>query len=200
MTAKQPNDYTVLELKELLRERNLPSSGNKSELVTRLTSFDPNVWSSLDEERIRQAQDLDRSVGGNGSLQDGVPGEENGRHIQDGEIHNVASNVPLSENDLIRRENKFLKRERALLQRELEITRQQSTESRGSARSSVREGRPTGNENIRVIRDLLSEFDGSEGMFWKWEQQIRLLKITYALDDGATRILMSSKLKGRALE
>lgn len=56
------------------------------------------------------------------------------------------------------------------------------------------------NESVRAIRDLLNEFDGSGGTFWQWEQQVQLLRVTYTLDDAAARILISSKLKGRASE
>lgn len=97
----------------------------------------------------------------------------------------------------------MLRRERALLQRELKIARRESTEDHGTSRITSSGGRhnvPPTSENVRAIRDLLSEFDGSEGTFWKWEQQIQLLRVSYALDDAATRILISSKLKGRAFE
>ncbi|CAK9796366.1 hypothetical protein ANTQUA_LOCUS759 [Anthophora quadrimaculata] len=41
------NNYTMFELKEFLRARNLPTSGSKAELITRLEQFDGNIWKNL---------------------------------------------------------------------------------------------------------------------------------------------------------
>ncbi|KMQ87578.1 hypothetical protein RF55_13099 [Lasius niger] len=200
--AKQPNDYTVVELKDILREKNLSTVGNKSELINRLTDYNPEIWTTLDGSKTQQQHGIDRTIidEDHGS-RDTAAGEDDGRHLQD---NNTLPENFFIENNLIRRENELLRRERALLQRELEIARQEYNEDRRTPRTSSsgeRRSGPSANENVRAIRDLLSEFDGGEGTFWKWEQQIRLLRISYALDDAATRILIfSSKLKGCAFE
>ncbi|KYN21745.1 hypothetical protein ALC57_05879 [Trachymyrmex cornetzi] len=38
-----------------------------------------------------------------------------------------------------------------------------------------------------------------ENTFWKWKQQLELLRNSYQLDDNSARVLISSRLKGRAL-
>ncbi|CAK9796365.1 Retrotransposon-derived protein PEG10 [Anthophora quadrimaculata] len=44
----------------------------------------------------------------------------------------------------------------------------------------------------------MCDFEGSDDTFWKWEQQVELLRTTYQLNENALRVLISSKLKGRA--
>ncbi|XP_011859156.1 PREDICTED: uncharacterized protein K02A2.6-like [Vollenhovia emeryi] len=52
---------------------------------------------------------------------------------------------------------------------------------------------------IRNLKELVPEFDASENTFWRWKNQVELIRNTYRLEDDATRILISSRLKGRAL-
>lgn len=52
---------------------------------------------------------------------------------------------------------------------------------------------------IRAISGLLSEFCGDD-TFWKWERQINYLRNSYGLNDSATKMLISSRLKGKAYE
>lgn len=54
--------------------------------------------------------------------------------------------------------------------------------------------------NVRNIKDLLCDFNGTDNEFWKWKQQVELLRNSYSLEDSATRVLISSKLKGKALD
>ncbi|GAB1869223.1 SAP domain-containing protein [Camponotus japonicus] len=197
--AKQPSDYTLAEIKDILREKKLSMIGNKAELINRLTNSDSEIWTTLDGLRSRQRHGVidcpidERHGSRDATAEDECQARHNDASVED----------PLIENDLIRRENELLRRERALLQRELEIMRRENAESRGAPctnTSEERRGSPPTSENVRAIRDLLSDFDGGEGTFWRWERQIQLLRTTYALDDAATRILISSKLKGRASE
>lgn len=199
--AKQPSDYTLAEIKDILREKKLSTIGNKAELINRLTNSDSEIWTTLDGLRARQRHGvIDCPIDERHGSRDAAADEEDECQAR----HNDASvEDPLIENDLIRRENELLRRERALLQRELEIMRRENAESRGAPcanSSGERRGSPPTSENVRAIRDLLSDFDGGEGTFWRWERQIQLLRTPYALDDAATRILISSKLKGRASE
>lgn len=46
--------------------------------------------------------------------------------------------------------------------------------------------------------ELVRFFDESAGTFRKWEQQVRLLCLTYQLDDDRAKLLVSNKLKGKA--
>lgn len=198
--AKQPNDYMVVELKDILRGKNLSTIGNKTELIARLTDYDPKIWTTLDESRTQQRHSIDCAIDEDHGSRDAAAGEDDRCHLHN---NNATPEDSSTENNLIRRENELLRRERALLQRELEVARQERHENRGTPRTSSsgeRRSGPPANENVRAIRDLLSEFDGGKGTFWKWEQQIRLLRISYALDDAAARVLISTKLKGRAFE
>ena len=53
--------------------------------------------------------------------------------------------------------------------------------------------------NIRSLKDLMSDFDGDGKLFTTWKQQFVLLKNSYRLDHETAQVLMSTKLKGRAL-
>ncbi|KYN02350.1 hypothetical protein ALC62_06832 [Cyphomyrmex costatus] len=53
--------------------------------------------------------------------------------------------------------------------------------------------------NVRHLKDLLPEFRAADNTFWKWKQQLELLRNSYRLDDNSARVLISSRLKGRAL-
>lgn len=50
------------------------------------------------------------------------------------------------------------------------------------------------------MKELLSDFDGSNVSFKKWQKQFRLLCTMYRLDDDHARLLMSTKLRGQALQ
>ena len=52
---------------------------------------------------------------------------------------------------------------------------------------------------IRGIKEFLCEFDGSDNIFLNWKQQLELLMRVYNLDDNSTKVLISSRLKGRTL-
>lgn len=109
-------------------------------------------------------------------------------------------------NTQTQRELELLKRENMLMQREL-LRREQmqprepsaSPASAGNTDSSDGQTTASATLSIRAIGDLLSDFDGRDNTFWKWEQQINLLRATYHLDNNATRVLISSRLRGRAV-
>jgi len=50
------------------------------------------------------------------------------------------------------------------------------------------------------VSELLSEFDGSEGLYQNWEKQLRLLKLIYQLDENNAKMLLGLRLKGKALK
>lgn len=54
--------------------------------------------------------------------------------------------------------------------------------------------------SIKAIGDLLSEFNGTDRDFGEWERQVKLLCYTYELDDNMTKILIGSKLRGKAVQ
>jgi len=85
------------------------------------------------------------------------------------------------------------------LERELQVAERENRLLRNVA--SDRENRPEVHSKISVkaVSELLSEFDGSEGLYQNWEKQLRLLKLTYQLDENNAKVL-GLRLKGKALE
>nr|XP_012225735.1 PREDICTED: uncharacterized protein LOC105674166 [Linepithema humile] len=90
---------------------------------------------------------------------------------------------------LVQRERELIERERQLLQREREMARSVSASSNAASASG----------GVRNLKDLLPEFDATENTFWRWKHQLELLRNSYQLDDNSARILISSRLRGRAL-
>lgn len=50
------------------------------------------------------------------------------------------------------------------------------------------------------MTELLSEYTGSGEEFGRWRAQINLLRTTYELDSHAAKILVGSKLEGKAFD
>ncbi|XP_076392691.1 uncharacterized protein LOC143265294 [Megachile rotundata] len=180
-------EFTMNELKKYLRARNLPVSGSKSELILRLEEFDRNIWDILAAERVAREEELKR-----------IEEKENMQSLQADRERLSESGAQEIENmrrecDLLRRELELLRREQLLRARAMASPMGVESVTGGTNRNAL-----SANMSIRAIGDLLIDFDGCDGTFWKWEQQLRLLRETYELDDKATRILVSSKLKGRA--
>ncbi|KAK2574859.1 hypothetical protein KPH14_013028, partial [Odynerus spinipes] len=97
------------------------------------------------------------------------------------------------------REIDFMRREADLLRRELELARRENEMLRNSPQL-VSDTRDRPNISIKAIGDLLSDFDGTAHTFPIWETQVRLLRTTYNLDDDTSKILVGTKLRGRALQ
>jgi len=51
-----------------------------------------------------------------------------------------------------------------------------------------------------IIADLLDHFSRDTGGYDNWEQQLMLLRKMYELTENYTRILINTRLKGKALE
>jgi len=56
MTSLEGKDFTVAELKDALRERKLATGGTKAELIVRLVTADPNVWTTMSEKRSQTSR------------------------------------------------------------------------------------------------------------------------------------------------
>ena len=70
-------------------------------------------------------------------------------------------------------------------------TPEQSTNGRASISTKV---------NMTMLADLLSPFSGNAEKNETWERQVMFLKQTYNLEDEILRILIGTRLKGRAME
>lgn len=178
------DSFTVVQLKELLRQRNLPTSGSKAELVMRLNTADPEgTWKlpPVEEEEVTEeevtANDAMMSVGYYYCADSGV------------------TLSPRQTEQLLRREIELLRREQDLRERELQFIRRENEVLRRTPIPSV----SPRNKDVKYVIGLAEDFDGSKNSFWKWEKQIRLLVATYDLDEISARMLVGLKLKSGAL-
>lgn len=201
------NEFTVIELKEALRGRGLATGGTKVELIRRLNDCDPGVWSELMALRGAANVDVVGSVA-RGAGRAVVGGEGIDGPSVDGAASAGPTEVCMSaataeagvdggamqELMLLRRERELWEREQRLLRMELEALRNSPT-----MRSATASGDSGSLGGARNLKELLPEFSGTENDFWRWRQQLRLLKDSYHLDENSTRVLISSRLRGRAL-
>ncbi|XP_011859315.1 PREDICTED: uncharacterized protein LOC105556813 [Vollenhovia emeryi] len=102
--------------------------------------------------------------------------------------------------DIAQFENRYrdmqLEFENELLRREIDITRRKNEQLRRSTPPPMEE--IPRRENISAMLELVEFFDGTAGMFRRWEQQIRQLCVAYRLDDDRAKLLVGNKLKGKA--
>lgn len=187
-SAKDPYKFKIITLKEILRRRNLSTFGSKKDLIGRLLENDPTDQWMIEATEVQ---------GGSSNYNTETTMEE------DGETGNLAAGGPSansSTHGLNERELGLVYRERDLLARELALARRENEMLRQNPRPQEREQSSTRQANINTIRELLSEFDGNNADFRRWKEQFQLVCTTYQLDDDAARLLMSTKLKGRALQ
>ncbi|KMQ86625.1 hypothetical protein RF55_14343 [Lasius niger] len=176
------NTFTVVELKERLKSRGLPTTGTKTELIARLMEADPtNSWMAEEDERARSCDD---------------------------EIETREDALRRREIEFYKREKELAERELELARREILMLREQQRRDSvngGAEPAAVNVGgemipRMQPRMNLTTIGDLLSDFDGVSGDFDTWEKQVRFVKETYHLGDDYAKILIGTKLKKRAFE
>lgn len=183
-----PSKYKVAQLKELLQKKQMSTQGTKIELLARLQEADPEGdW----------MQDIES--GEASGLQPSVTEYEVSHTTRPQENRDDAG----PEVSDVQRELEYMRRERALMEREMRLLERENRMLRGSSVS--REGTIPGTEmparvNIKAVSELLSEFNGSEGVFRNWEKQAKLLIATYQLDDKSAKIMLGMRLKDKALE
>lgn len=194
--------FSVEELKEKLRELGIKTSGNKAELINRLMQADPSGgWTKNSENRTVVAQEDE---------------------IMDSPIEGASERMILQkELEISRREQELIRKELELAQREIDLLRgiQQlnvnnqgealeknqriNTSARAAGMSSVHGGNDietSSRLNITSIIELLGNFDGRSDMYETWERQVIFLKNTYKLTDDVAKVMIGSRLKGKALE
>lgn len=186
---KTPNDFTVHELKEILRDMDLSTKGSKTELIARIMDGDPTG-----EWMLR------------------VPGEREGGRIENLESANRpranSDNPELlrREIELCRREKEVMERELLVAQREIESLRRSQNANnggRGSASDAASRSPAISHEpamNVNAIAGLLGYFEGDGNMFEAWEKRIKSLRDAYGMTDDLVRIMIGSRLKGKAQE
>lgn len=184
MSAQDPASFTVNQLREKLRELNLPMAGNKSELLKRLYEADPTGdWAGKMPETLG-------------------PSATSREDRDESDIEAGASAAHRKEIDMYRRERELTERELQIMRREIELLRE--TQQLNVTNRGVIEGESVSctvaKASISAIADLLSPFDGSIGNYENWEMQLKLLKKTYRLSDDYVKILIGMRLKGKASE
>lgn len=180
------NDFTELEPKEAFCERGLTTSGLKTEFIQWLESDDEwEVWQEPGTARQRNVQRATDLI----NFEDVSRPTYEGRTVEE-------------ERDDAMRELVFLRQERKDWKRELQLLRQELAILKNSLAMTSATGDSCNNSmsrGVKELKKLLPEFDGTNDTLWKWRDQLLLLRQTYQLSESSTRILISSRLKGRAL-
>jgi len=178
MSTRHASDLTVVELKEELRKLGLPGAGCKNELIMRLNESSPSgVWT----EKRSEVQTI----------------EDTGEVASEESIHETEERSETQPRD-----TRVLELELAILKREIELLkiRSQTASCAPDTRVSTETRLAQPKINIGAMAELLATFDGTTGDFVTWQNQLRLLKRTYRLDDEHARILIGMRLRGKALE
>lgn len=204
---------TKPELQALLKEKGLPTTGNKNKLMQRLLDHISNAENTQNVGRVSNSRN---SFGSNGEIMhaaDEVPNhisdaDDEHNHISNsGNIHNhiservdIAMNRNVFENMAIERE--MLRREHALMQRErrlldIERSMMQSTQAASSPNVTSSRGK---HFTVREIVDTLPEFDpiGKNNSATQFISRIRDLNSVYDWDDRLLLFAAQSKLRGYA--
>lgn len=184
------NNYTVLQLKEVLRGNKLSTVGNKNELIVRVQE------AHLEGELVRESESVVASENGHEDevIEQEIPLAMPGQNIQ-----NASDGV---QNDLLR-ELEYMRREQLLMEREVRVLERENQLLRGASTSQHKESPVTempSKINIKAISEILDEFNGSPGFDRNWKKRARLLISTYHLDDKSTKIMLGMRLKEKALE
>ena len=165
--------FTVLQLKEVLRQLGLSLKGNKQELLKRLFEYDPaGTW-----------QLMAKNIPAEGNLAAGTSTEMDGIATQQQSKENLEART--EEETLREKELEIMRRERDLMRRELEILRQErgdaeNTRLIASSSTNVSQGTTTRSQlQPKALSELLSEFSGSGDTFPVWRRQFDLIRATY---------------------
>jgi len=183
-------DFTVNQLRDLLRKFELGGSGTKAELIARLdAAFSREKWLAAMQKKMTEDAEDSANVAENAPL------------ITPTSCPEVLSNnqtCPLqNESALLTRELEFMRRERELMQRELDLARRENELLRNTPRSEA-SARTSSNVTLKSICDYLCEFHGTEDTFVIWEREVKKLRTIYNLDDNSTKLLIGAKVKSRA--
>ena len=229
MPPKQVTDPTVFRvvmLKELLKKKGISVTGTKTELIARLDEADPTrEWM---KEIDYDSENLDLNDAGGAGSGSGLSNEEvellrrekevaerelrslqqqllasRGNNTQSLNDVRVAQGTDKTE-ELMRQKMELYRREKEVAELELSVMRQQlqnlrSTNNTGNLEtSSVQNTRDR--VNLSELKELINIFDGSDGEYANWEKQIKYVKSTYNLSEEKTKVVLSARLKGKALE
>ncbi|KYN10221.1 hypothetical protein ALC57_17652 [Trachymyrmex cornetzi] len=177
-----PNTLTVAQLKDILIQ--YKQYGRKAELIARMQKVDPTEGWILEATLQTEAND---------DMEEAV--QEDGAQPQEDE--QIGQETASS---LARWQTTLQARERELMQKEIELLRRENQLLRSSPTTSTTSTMSRATTSIKSIGELLSEYTGSSEDFERWKAQVKMVRSTYELDENATKILTSSKLRGKAQE
>jgi hypothetical protein len=204
-SARNPSDFTVSALTRKLKAMGLSTVGFKNDLINRLTEADPEGgWFRESSSRTGTRDDLSQS--------EETDADASGS--RDAPEMPKVSGLSVREMEIVKKEKELLERELTLARREIEFLRGGERErerpevaERGTNQAVTRrEVDPTettgttARPSITAIAELLAHFDGASDSWEVWEKQVRLLATTYRLRDEMVKILICSRLKGKAAE
>lgn len=211
LTEMEGKEFTLIQLKNTLRQLGLSQKGNKIELIKRLHEYDPSEqWKDLArtarEEETEQPRLQSRSESHSTSEIANEDERSEGQfcHVQqtpppdaEPEQEDFREARMIMDMDL-----ETVRRERDLLRREIEslrLERNHAVRTERSAVSSPNVSYPSvPRPSLTALSDLLSDFYGEEDTFERWQKQFDLVRTTYQLDDNMARILVGMKTKDRA--
>lgn len=174
-----PCALSVLQLRHILKQYQLPSYGRKVEMISRMQQADPaGAWM---QEAARYHPEVNPEEGG--QKEGTAQAREDARPVD----------------RLSQRETELLVRENSLMQREIDLLRRENE----ALRMSPRNGSSTVSRatlSIKDVSDLLNEYNGSGDDFERWKAEVNLLRDTYELDENAAKVLVGSKLRGKAAD
>lgn len=208
-------DLTVNDMKESLRTNNVSTTGNKPELVSRLEELDPdgNWLQAWKLSRLQKAQNSGASGGDN----NGKNAEQEGLKQQlvamqkalEALTMRLQQQQPTAPVSLGETSTTALTSAIVPMTTAAAMTTTTATAAVAAGQHLVSNLEVSGSPNvdtflsprtpISTIAELLGVFDGNGENFESWSQQLEMIRSTYKLNDDTARIMISSKLKGKAL-
>lgn len=174
-----PQEFSVEQLKYVLRQYKLSTSGRKNELISRLQAADPSGgW-------IHKICAVDEAI---------TEAEYDATALQTegmSECSNFEYDLNRRELELAAREKEYMVKENERLKREIELL--QRTLVGNSHVDSLRT-----TIDIKNIGKLLNDYDGEGEEFQLWKTQVNTLREMYKFTEGATKLMVGSKLQGKA--
>ncbi|XP_036345836.1 uncharacterized protein LOC118755096 [Rhagoletis pomonella] len=200
MDSEDLAKYSVMQLRAWLRQLQLPSGGNKSSLIVRLNDVPMaergscpvlDGMSSHLTENERDEQ-MDQHTEGETAAQTYEKNKSSDGTTQ-AEQPNQQTSVSVAEFEMLKREAELLRREKDLLERENILLLQ--TVRGGEIPSCAAAARQK--ISLEMIKTLVPDYDGGLN-FSIWIAQLKSVADAYTVNENELRVLMLSKLKGKA--
>ncbi|XP_039968621.1 protein O-mannosyl-transferase 2-like [Bactrocera tryoni] len=190
--------HTVAQLRVWLRRLELPSSGNKSTLVLRLTEVptsergECSSGAEVDEILLPIFEDQQTVPD---TFDVAAAQMENGSTIQQVEEQpvKIVADAGPTEVELLKRETNLLKREKDLLERENAMLQRMMLGGETLSQPQLNQA----TISLDLIKNLIPEYEGGVN-FNLWAAQFKSVASAYTINEGESRIIFLNKLKGKA--